>query len=238
MQTRRLTMSYMVLNLCQVIRDLGRLGPGTVFEPIGAMWQDKRTSGEFPAAHVLPCDIEIVSRPRASPALMPRHIVIAPPRRARARLYELFKNPANRTCIQLNVFGETDRVHRLTNVADRSCEAGPDGLAAVLCGACQSLVDGRGTVDSIFTTLLVSRYSEAARQRVQDLDRDMTVFRARGAYLQASCGPVWKPACRARCRHPSRVRSSSACYCQDHVETDSPNLCRHTDRLQRDPSSC
>jgi hypothetical protein len=95
--------------------------------------------------------------------------------------------------VQLNIFGQTDRVHRLANVADRSCEAGTDGMALIFATACENVIrDGLAarrifggpraapgnfaTVLSQFETVIVPGFSAAATARLRVLEDNLTPF--------------------------------------------------------------
>ena len=124
---RRFTACYGALCLTRLLVELGRI-PSPVDPTVtGALYQDKQTSREFPAAHVLPCDLTLS---------MPGH---PPPG---ARLSDLLRNPLNRIWAQREIFGRTDRVHRLTNVVDRRCEAGDDGMGMILAACCDDTIRG------------------------------------------------------------------------------------------------
>ncbi|MBS0642719.1 MAG: hypothetical protein JSS43_22875, partial [Proteobacteria bacterium] len=173
---RRYTACYGALCVARMLTDLGRIDDGVVVDVVGARFQDKRTSYEFPAAHVVPCDLLLASASHPAPGV---------------HLYDLLRNPFSRTWVQMNIFGQTDRVHRLVNVADRSCEAGADGMAAAFSGACEaviteglrarSVVRLAGTEPPGFPAVLyhlertiVPRFSAAAAARLRRLADDLT----------------------------------------------------------------
>lgn len=159
---RRFTLSYMVLCLCRLLRDLGRIDAQTQFTPAGARHQDKKASGYTQAAHVLPCDIRVEQ-----------------PGGGSGGLYDLLQNGFNRTWVQRNVFAETDRVHRLTNLADRYCESG--GMIAGLVDGCRSLAADDAPLDFVFWHRLTPAYQEAARRAEDEIGASLSEFdRAEG----------------------------------------------------------
>jgi hypothetical protein len=175
---RRYTTCYGVLCLARMLTDLGRIETAMPLVVVGAQFQDKRSSKEFPAAHAIPCDLAIALPGHPAPGV---------------HLYNFLLNPFNRTWAKLNMFGETDRVHRLVNVADRSCEAGLDGLASVLATACEevirnglrarTLTPGKyatkpisASVQTEFELILVPGFVRAANARLQALERNLNYF--------------------------------------------------------------
>jgi len=174
--TKRYTACYGALCLAQTLVELGSIESLPNVEVRGALYQDKRTSTEFPAAHALPCELS----------------VFLPGRRGRGvPLHTLLRNPFNQTWVQRNVYGQTDRVHRLVNVADRSCESGDDGMAAVLAEACEEVISNGlqdrvvsrygapplpQSVLTIFNEIVVPGFTAVADQRLQDLQREMTDY--------------------------------------------------------------
>jgi hypothetical protein len=168
---RRYTACYGVLCLVEWLVERGLISPASRLEARGARFQDKQTSVEFPAAHVLPCDLAVSQPAQPRPAV---------------HLYDLLQNPFNRTFVRLNIFGRTDRAHRLVNVADRSCEAGTDGMAAVFVEACEEVVQLSLRAGSItrsgthlrrkaaltqFNTILVPGFANAARVRLRAMEK-------------------------------------------------------------------
>ena len=126
-------------------------------------------------------------------------------------LYDLLHNPLNRTWAQRNIFGHTDRVHRLVNVADRSCEAGSDGMALTLAAACEEVIkDGllaktlapakgpfppaAASVHFRFETMLVPAFRKVANARLQVLERNLTSYErnemARGHPVDRFANPL------------------------------------------------
>ena len=173
---RRYTACYGVLCLAQWLAERGVIGAVPTLEVRGARFQDKRTSVEFPAAHLLPCDLAVILPGQPATGV---------------RLYDLLHNPLNQTWVRLNIFGQTDRVHRLVNVADRSCEAGADGMAVVFVEACEEVVRNslqarsitragihplRTPVSTQFNGILLPGFVDVARARLQAMERSLTPF--------------------------------------------------------------
>jgi hypothetical protein len=172
---RRYTACYGVLHLAQLLTELGAIDAVPSLEVRGALFQDKRTSTEFPAAHALPCDLAVILPGQSA---------------AGVHLYDLLRNPLNQTWVRLNVFGQTDRVHRLVNVADRSCEAGTDGMAAVFATACEAVIRHglqsraimsagslfmRNSVPTHFNSILVPGFVDVARTRLRAMEGSLTM---------------------------------------------------------------
>ena len=145
----RLIVSYQVLCLFAVARDLGLLPGPVVVEPTGSAVQDRQTSGEFQAAHVLPSDL-----------------MVTPAAGSAARLHHFFRDPFSRVWMQRNVFGRTDRVHRLTNLADSYCEAA--GMRRTIADACAAVVNNRLSPMRVFENTLAPGYAAAARTALQE----------------------------------------------------------------------
>jgi hypothetical protein len=174
--TKRFTACYGALCLAQILVELGSIASVPTLEVRGALYQDKQTSTEFPAAHALPCELSLF---------------LPGGRAGGVPLHGLLRNPFNQTWVQRNVFGQTDRVHRLVNVADRSCEAGEDGMAAVLAEACEEVIRN-GLEDrvvsrfgapplprpllTIFNQIVVAGFTAVADQRLHDLERELTDY--------------------------------------------------------------
>ena len=173
---RRYTACYGALCLTRMLVDISRIDAPAGLMVTGARFQDKQTSREFPAAHAIPCDLRLA---------LPGH---PPPG---VRLYDLLRDPFNRTWTRREIFGQTDRVHRLANLADRRCEAGADGMAMALAAACDAAIrDGlrakvvspagaRGatvaaSVASLFETSLAPAFIAAARARLGALETEFT----------------------------------------------------------------
>ncbi len=153
---RRLTVSYIVLGICRLLVELDRLDPAASFQRRGARHQDKRTQAEFPAAHIVPCEIFVSQLGKPSNYLA-----------------DLFRNPFNRTWVHRNVFALTDRVHVLANRADSLCEEGPHGMAQALVRACAATASGASTTDVVFARL-VADYTRAAQLALTTLDQQLT----------------------------------------------------------------
>jgi hypothetical protein len=149
----RLEISYFVLCLFGVVRDFGRFPTPIQVAPVKAAYQDKQTTSEFPAAHRLPCDLQLTPG---------------------SAVYDCFQNPFSRTWIQRNVFGRTDRVHRYTNICDSACERGPQGMAHVLAAACQDIANSARTPALVFASTLVPGYANAVQIALTRMDGTLT----------------------------------------------------------------
>jgi hypothetical protein len=153
---RRLTASYLVLGICRLLVELGRLEPAATFQRKGARHQDKRTQVEFPAAHVLPCDLAVTQVGQAP-----------------TYLADLFRSPLNRVWVQRNVFALTDRVHVLTNRADSRCEEGPHGMAQALARGCAVVASGASSLETGFASLTAD-YTRAAALALTAVEQALT----------------------------------------------------------------
>jgi hypothetical protein len=112
--------------LARMLVNIGRIRTPASLMVTGARFQDKKTSQEFPAAHAIPCDLLLD---------LPGQGITG------VRLYDLLRDPFSRTWVRLEIFGQTDRVHRLTNIADRRCEEG--GMISAFAAACDTaILDG------------------------------------------------------------------------------------------------
>lgn len=130
---------YRALHLLGAMARLGWLRGSDVVEAIGAEVQDKKGTGSFQAAHVLPCDLAI---------------------NGREGVHEQFSSPIIRGNVKLKLFGRTTVVHRLANYADRRCEA--CGWIDAFVAAVHELVRG-ADADSVFERVLVTRYRQAVQ---------------------------------------------------------------------------
>lgn len=170
---RRYSASYGVMQLVVALEQLGRLPPDAVVAARGASDQDKQVSGSEQAAHILPREIVV----RSSAGVQP--------------LYDFLRVPFNQTWVRYHLFAPTDRVHRLVNVADSSCERGLDGMAAALVELCnRTLEDVRrdrriatgpapassSYAQDRFHTQLVPCYRMVANLRRTRLEKEMTQF--------------------------------------------------------------
>jgi hypothetical protein len=173
--SRRYTACYGVLCLARLLTQLGAIDAVTSVRTGGAEVQDKQTTHEFPSAHAVPCDL----------------VVMMPLRPAGVNLYDLLRNRFNRMWVRRNVFGQTDRVHRLVNVADAAVERGSQGIAAALARSCEQVIRAtlqarlitRGgtpppatSVMHHFTTVLVPDFTAAARNCRQRLESRLTEY--------------------------------------------------------------
>src|SRR5712691_4292210 len=53
----RYTACYGALCLARMLTELVRIDTAVPLDVVGAQFQDKQTSSEFPAAHAIPCDL-------------------------------------------------------------------------------------------------------------------------------------------------------------------------------------
>lgn len=122
--THRYTACYGALCVAHLLTELGAIEAVTSVTADRAAYQDKRTTREFPSAHAIPCDL----------------LVTLPAQPEAVHLYDLLRNPLNQTWVQKNIFGQTDRVHRLVNVADQSCELATQGMTFLLAQSCEQVI--------------------------------------------------------------------------------------------------
>ncbi len=174
---RRFTVCYGAMCLIRVLALLERIPPGASFFAAGATDQDKQVSGDFVAAHLIPRELRL-SAPGTPADDTPLH--------------ELLRNPFSRMWVRREIFAETDRVHRLVNVADSSCERGRDGTARTLVRVCDKvLADARRdgmlvqagrpappltSVYQTFAADLVPGFLAAARARLQAREAKLTDY--------------------------------------------------------------
>ncbi|UXN57731.1 zeta toxin family protein [Phyllobacterium zundukense] len=161
----RLTQTYIALRLVEVARELGLLPEDGKIVTTRAMVQDKRASTEFPAAHRLPADLAVET-----------------PDGTRRRLTEHFGRDLNRVAIDAQVFGPTDRMSRLANVADSWAEAA--GMRKTFARAANSVADGRASADEAMTRMIEPGYAAAIARAGRRLERNMT-FAERAAIATA-----------------------------------------------------
>jgi len=152
----RLSQSYMALKLVETARDLGLLPDDGMIVATRASVQDKQASREFPAAHRLPGDLA-VERADGS----------------RRRLTEHFGVELNRVAIDREVFGPTDRVSRLANVADSWLEAA--GMRRALARAADAVAEGLVTANEAMTYILEPGYTAAVAVARRKLERNITL---------------------------------------------------------------
>jgi hypothetical protein len=157
----RLVASYMVLNLVAVARDLGYLRRPVAIAPTGAVPQDKRSPNfglprEVQAAHALPRDLNFRNGGTSS------------------KLYACFLNPFNRTWMERNVFGWTDRIHHLANSADERCTTRVNGMGDVLARACGRVANDGASPEEAYAETLTRGYVNAAVGALADEVGDLT----------------------------------------------------------------
>lgn len=193
----RLVLSYLVLCLFGLARDLGRFSPPAQVRPIGAEYQDKQTTSEFPAAHLLPCDLSIVQ------AGAPE-----------GGVYDLLRNPFSRIWVQREVFGRTDRVHHFTNVADSDCERSRVGMRRVLARACQEVANTTRPPLNVFHAEVVPGYRDAALQALERRESKLTALerfeRTRGHPVDVFGQPLTPRATDIRITSPSAEARTAA----------------------------
>ena len=140
----RFVISFQVLCLFAVARDLNLFARPVTVDPVGDPPQDKQVGGDYQAAHALPSNLKVT-----------------PASGSPGPLYGFFRNPFSRTWIELNVFAKTVRVHRLTNLADSYSEKA--GLRRALADACAAVANSDRTPMSVFQDDLVPNYLTAIR---------------------------------------------------------------------------
>lgn len=151
----RLSQSYMALKLIEAARDLGLLPGDATIVPTRAMVQDKRGTREFPAAHRLPADLAVQL-----------------PDGSRRRLTETFDVALNRTAIDRDIFGRTDRLSRLANVVDSWLEAA--GMRTTLARAANAVASGMSP-DAAMSEIVEPGYASGISQARGRLERNMAV---------------------------------------------------------------
>ncbi|TQN59178.1 AAA family ATPase [Agrobacterium tumefaciens] len=151
----RLTQSYMALKLVEAARDLGLLPDNATIVATRAMVQDKHGTREFPAAHRLPADLAIEM-----------------PNGSRRRLTDSFDFALNRTAIDRNIFGRTDRLSRLANVVDSWLEAA--GMRKTLARAANAVASGM-SADAAMSEVLEPGYEAAISQAQGRLERNIAI---------------------------------------------------------------
>lgn len=151
----RLSQSYMALKLIEAARDLGLLPDDATIVPTRAMVQDKRGTSEFPAAHRLPADLAVQL-----------------PDGSRRRLTETFDVALNRTAIDRDIFGRTDRLSRLANVVDSWLEAA--GMRTTLSRAANAVASGM-SADAAMSDVVEPGYAAAIGQTCRRLERNIAI---------------------------------------------------------------
>ena len=175
--TRRFAVCFAVMGLIRMLALLDRIPPGASFFATGASDQDKQVTGDFQAAHLVPRELRLEAPGAAVDG---------------APLHELLRNPFNRMWVRREIFAQTERVHRLVNAADSSCERGPDGMARALVRVCNKVlvdaqrdgspVDARRAAPPLtsishwFDADLVPSFLGVARARLEALDGRLTAY--------------------------------------------------------------
>jgi len=204
--TRRFTACYGVLCLSRMLVLIERVPLGASLRAAGASDQDKQVSGDFQAAHAIPRELRFSAPGTAAHG---------------APLYQLLRTPFNRTWVRREIFAQTDRVHRLVNAADSSCERGPDGMAHSLVRVSNDVIDDArrdktpvvasarapalSSLDERFYGDLVPRFRAVARARLQALEAKFT---ANDHQELNRAHPVW-PDGRPLVARPSDTRLTS-----------------------------
>lgn len=152
----RLAQSYLALRLVEAASNIDLLPDDGRLVAARASVQDKQASREFPAAHPLPADL-VVERADGS----------------RRRLTEHFGVELNRIAIDREVFGPTDRMSRLANVADSWIEAA--GMRRTLARAAEAIAEGLVTPNEAMTHIVEPGYAAAIAEARRKLDRNMTI---------------------------------------------------------------
>lgn len=152
----RLQQSYAVLALIEQGREIGLLPKEGEFVATGARVQDKRTSRMYPAAHRLPCDLSIKYDGQS------------------VRLTDFFEEGLDKTWIDKNIFGPTDRIHRLANVADQWCEDG--GMKTTLVKAANAVLDGKMTARRAMDDIVQPGYAAAIATAREKVERNFSII--------------------------------------------------------------
>ncbi|NTE68129.1 BID domain-containing protein [Agrobacterium tumefaciens] len=152
----RLSQTYMALRLVEAARDLGLLPEEGRIVATRAMVQDKRASGEFPAAHRLPADL-----------------VVETSDGIRRRLTDYFGVALNRVAIDRDVFSPTDRISRLANVADSWMETA--GMRSALSRAANSVAAGTMSANAAMTQIVLPGYAAAIDKARRKVGRNMAL---------------------------------------------------------------
>ncbi|WP_338811530.1 zeta toxin family protein (plasmid) [Agrobacterium leguminum] len=152
--TGRLAQTYMALRLVETARDLRLLPNDGEIVATRAFVQDKRATREFPAAHRLPADLA-VERPDGT----------------RRRLTEYFEVALNRAAIDREVFGPTDRMSRLANVADSWLDAA--GMRKAFVRAANDVAEGYANADEAMRWTIEPGYAAAVAEARRKLERNM-----------------------------------------------------------------
>lgn len=151
----RLAASYAALKLVEVARDQGLLPENPTLVATRAMVQDKRTSQEFPAAHRMPGDLAIKHDDGTL-----------------TRLTDAFQVDLNKVAIDREIFGTTDRVNRLANVADSWAENA--GMKDALAKAATEVARG-ASPQSAMKDIIEPGYSQAVQAAYSKVEMNFTV---------------------------------------------------------------
>uniref|UniRef100_UPI003100D10F hypothetical protein n=1 Tax=Neorhizobium sp. EC2-8 TaxID=3129230 RepID=UPI003100D10F len=121
-----------------------------------AMVQDKRASGEFPAAHRLPADLAVETSEGT-----------------RKRLTHYFGVALDREAIDRDVFSPTDRLSRLANVADSWMEAA--GMRKILSRAANSVAAGTMSANAAMSEIIEPGYAAAIDEARRKIGRNIAL---------------------------------------------------------------
>lgn len=152
----RLAQSYMALRLVEAARDMGLLPDDGSIVATRAFVQDKQASRDFSAAHRLPADLA-VERADGS----------------RRRLVEYFGVELNRVAIDREVFGRTDRMSRLANVAGSWLENA--GMRKTFARAADAVAEGYATANEAMTHIIEPGYAAAVAEARRKLERNIAL---------------------------------------------------------------
>jgi hypothetical protein len=152
----RLLQTYTALKLIEAARNLGLLPEHGKIVTTQGIVHDKRGWQEFPAAHRLPADLSVEM-----------------PDGSRRRLTEHLDGALNRVAVDREVFGRTDRLSRIANVADSWFEAA--GMRKTLARAAHAVDSGERSADAAMAEIVEPGYSAAIARARSRLDRNMAV---------------------------------------------------------------
>lgn len=164
----RLVVCYGVLEAADLAADYAQIAGGDGIPPnfdffaVGASPQDRQGSNEYPAAHLVPCSLE-VGNPKST--------------KARPKLYELYADGINRSFVR-DLFRRTELVHVLTNRADSRCEGtarkDKDGMAHVLARSCETVVrDPKLSAKDVFFDKLVPEFQAVAQRQLIEFNEKL-----------------------------------------------------------------
>ena len=160
----RLSVCYGILesaklaaSFAQVVPAHDGIPPNFEFAIAGAVPQDKPGTREYPAAHLAPCTLKI-GDPAASGAP--------------ANLFDVFADGVTRAFV-FNLFGKTERVHKLANYSDGICERNKsqNDWVHVLAACSTEVVRNRhATPREVFFDALIPRFQVVAGQQLVNME--------------------------------------------------------------------